>query len=90
MSRNVLRDKLLALALRDDFPATFVRRERERERRFWANVDHTAFQALITNLIPYFAFKRLISIPIYLKTSYSEIAILTIHTSRQWPLRFIL
>ena len=34
--------------------------ERERERRFWANVDHTAFQALITNLIPYFAFKRLI------------------------------
>ena len=60
MSRNVLRDKLLALALRDDFPATFVRRERERERRFWANVDHTAFQAILTNLIPYFAFKRLI------------------------------
>ena len=58
MSRNVLRDKLLALALRDDFPATFVRREREEV--LGECVDHTAFQALMTNLIPHFAFKSLI------------------------------
>ena len=32
----------------------------EREEVLGECVDHTAFQALITNLIPYFAFKRLI------------------------------
>ena len=33
---------------------------REREEVLGECVDHTAFQALITNLIPYFAFKSLI------------------------------
>ena len=57
MSRNVLRASCLKV-IKDGVPATFVRREREEV--LGECVDHTAFQALITNLIPYFAFKSLI------------------------------
>ena len=59
MSRNVLRASCLKV-IKDGVPATFVRREREREEVLGECVDHTAFQALITNLIPHFAFKSLI------------------------------
>ena len=38
-------------------------------------MDHTAFQALITNLIPHFAFKSLIFYSSIFKTNYPEIAI---------------